>query len=112
MLSGAIGEELASAYLGFRSVERNLPDIDKILAGESDEVPVETSALHILSTALTMRIDDETRATELNNLVSYTLNLPPEFAIMIVQDLRQRDIGLDYLKSWALWIKKFNKILN
>lgn len=112
MLSGAIGEELASAFLGFRSVERNLPDIELILAGESSEVPQETSALHILSTALTMRIDDETRATELNNLVKYTLNLPAEFAIMIIQDLRQRDIGLDYLKSWALWSKKFNKILH
>jgi hypothetical protein len=111
MLSGAIGEELASAFLGFRSVERDLPDIEKILSGESEEVPEGTSALHILSTALTMRIDDETRATELNNLVRYTLNLPAEFAIMIVQDLRQRDIGLDYLKSWALWSKKFNQVL-
>ena len=112
MLSGAIGEELASAFLGFYSVEKNLPDIEKILIGESKEVPEETSALHILSTALTMRIDEYTRANELNNLLDYTLNLPPEFAIMIVQDLRQRDIDLNYLQSWSLWSKKFNKVLN
>jgi len=112
MLSGAVGEELAASFLGFSSVEKNLPDIEKILLGESDKVPEETSALHILSTALTMRIDEDTRATELNNLVKYSLNLPAEFAIMIIEDLRQRDIGLDYLKSWALWNKKFNKILH
>ena len=29
---------------------------------------------------------------------------------MIIQDLRQRSIELDYLKSWPLWMKKFNTL--
>ncbi len=112
LIKGAIGEELAAAFLGFKSVAKNLPNIDAILEGNSDEVPRETSALHILCTALSMRIDEETRASELDNLLKYTLNLPGEFAVMIVQDLRDRDIALDYIKSWPLWARKFNNLLH
>lgn len=112
MISGAIGEELAASFLAFKEVEKNLPNIDAILDGSCNDVPTDTSALHILCTALTMRINDETRAKELNHLLEYTLHLPGEFAVMIVQDLRQRHIELSYLNSWTLWVKKFNTLLH
>jgi hypothetical protein len=112
MIKGAIGEDLAASFLGFRSVSKSLPDIDAILEGKSEEVPDETSALHILCTALSMRINEQTRAEELDRLLRYTLNLPGEFAVMIVQDLRDRDIALDYIKSWPLWARKFNNLLH
>ena len=112
MIKGSIGEELAASFLGFRSVEKSLPNIEDILNGEKVEAPQDSSSLHILSTALTMRIDDETRAKELNNLIMFTLNLPGEFAVMIIQDLRDRKIELDYLSNWPLWMKKFNKLLH
>ena len=112
LVKGAIGEELAASFLGFKSVASKLPNIDAILDGSETSVPAETSALHILCTSLSMRIDEETRAAQLDNLLRYTLNLPGEFAVMIVQDLRQRDIGLDYIKSWPLWMRKFNNLLH
>jgi hypothetical protein len=112
LIKGAIGEELSAAFLGFKSVEKHLPDIDTILNGTSVEVPSETSALHILCTALSMRINEDTRSSELDNLLKYTLNLPGEFAVMIVQDLKDRGIELDYIKSWSLWIRKFNNLLH
>lgn len=111
LVSGAIGEDLAAAFLGFRSVENRLPDMDSIFAGECKETPEETAALHILCTALTMRVDDESRSKELNNLLDYTLLLPAEFAVMVIQDLRDRKIELDHLNSWPLWMKKFNTFL-
>lgn len=112
LISGAIGEELAASFLGFKAVAKSLPDIDEVLEGKTDTVPTDTSSLHILCTALTMRITDESSGTEINNLIGYTLNLPGEFAVMIVQDLRQRSIELDYLKNWPLWMKNFNKLLH
>lgn len=112
MISGAIGEELAASFLGFKSVANSLPDIDKILSGEIDDVPQETSALHILCTALAMRIDEDARAVQLDSLIRYTLKLPGEFAVMIIQDLRGRNIELDYVKSWPLWMRQFNSLLH
>jgi hypothetical protein len=112
LVAGAIGEELAASFLGFRTVAGSLPDIDAILAGESTEVPTEASALHVLCTALSMRIDDYTSTKKLNNLLTYSLGLPGEFAVMIVQDLRERNIELDHVESWMLWMRKFNTLLH
>jgi len=112
MIGGAIGEELASAFLGFRSVASKLPNIDEILEGKELKVPTENSALHILCTSLSMKITDETRAAQLANLLTYTMELPGEFAVMIIQDLRQRGIDLDYIQTWPLWMRKFNSLLH
>jgi hypothetical protein len=112
MVSGAIGEELAASFLGFRAVAGDLPDLDAILEGTCLDVPSEVSALHILCAALTMRINDNTGSKKLNNLVKYTLSLPGEFAVMIIQDLRERHIELDHVESWTLWMRKFNNLLH
>jgi len=111
LVSGAIGEELAAAFLGFRVVAAELPDLDSVLEGTCKDVPHEPSALHMLSTALSMRIDQATSTKKLNNLVGYTLKMPPEFAVMIVQDLREREIELDHVDNWTLWMKNFNQLL-
>lgn len=112
MLSGAIGEELAASFLGFRAVAGSLPDLDAVLDGSCLDVPEEPTALHILSAALTMRVNDATSSKKLNNLVNYTLKLPGEFAVMIIQDLRERHIELDHVDSWTLWVRKFNSLLH
>lgn len=112
LVSGAIGEELAAAYLGFKHVAGELPDIDAILEGRCDTIPDEPTALHMLSTALTMRVDEATGTKKLNNLVIYTLKMPGEFAVMIIQDLRTRHIELDHVESWTLWMRKFNHLMH
>ena len=100
LVSGAIGEELAASFLGFKAVIKDLPDMNGIFEGTVTQTPTDASALHILCTALTLRVNEETRTKELDNLLSYTLNLPGEFAVMIIQDLRQRNVELGYLNSY------------
>ena len=112
LISGAIGEELGASFLGFLSVASQLPDLESIFNGECKEVPKEPAALHILSSSLAMRVNDMTSSKKLNNLVNYTLLMPAEFAIMIIQDLRERHIELDHLESWTLWMRKFNALLH
>lgn len=112
LISGAIGEELAASFLGFRAVAGDIPDTDTILEGTATQVPQDTAALHILATALSMRVNEYTSSKKLNNLLSYTLKLPGEFAVMIVQDMRERKIELDHLESWTLWMRKFNTLLH
>ena len=112
LVAGAIGEELAAAYLGFRVVAGDLPDLDGIMEGSVTAVPTEPTALHMLCTALAMRIGESTSSKKLNNLINYTLKMPGEFAVMIVQDLRERNIELDHVESWTLWMRKFNNLLH
>ncbi len=112
LVSGAIGEELAASFLGFRAVAGSLPDVEGILDGTTTEIPTEASTLHVLCTALSIRIDDYTSTKKLNNLITYSLGLPGEFAVMIIQDLRERNIELDHVESWTLWMRKFNTLLH
>lgn len=112
LVGGAIGEELAAAFLGFRIVAKDLPDVDAVMDGSCLDIPQETSAMHVLCAALSMRINENTSSKKLNNLLNYTLKLPGEFAVMIVQDLRERNIELDHVDSWTLWMKKFNTLLH
>ena len=112
MLAGAIGEDFAASFLGFLSVAGDLPDLDAILDGTCKDVPSEAPALHILSAALSMRVNETTSSKKLNALIEYTLALPGEFSVMIVQDLRERKIELDHLQNWTLWMKKFNTLLH
>ncbi len=111
LIAGAIGEELAASYLGFKAVAGELPDVDAILDGSCTDVPNNPSALHILASSLTMRINDASSSKKLNNLIAYTLNIPGEFAVMIVDDLRSRAIELDHVDSWPLWMKKYNSLM-
>jgi hypothetical protein len=110
LISGAIGEDLAAAFLAFRSVD--LPDIDAILEGSCLEVPSEANALHLLCSSLSIRVDDTTSSKKLNNLVLYSLKMPKEFAVMLISDLRQRKIELDHIESWTLWMKQCNHLLH
>ena len=112
MVSGAIGEELAASFLGFREVAETLPNMDDILEGKAVEVPTDTAALHVLSTSLSMRLAFETRTKVLNNVVEFTLGIPGEFAVMIVNDLRERGIELDNTDSWTKWLKNFNHLMH
>jgi len=112
LVAGAIGEDLAAAFLGFKVVAGELPDLDGIMDGSVTAVPTEPTALHMLCTALTMRIGENTSSKKLNNLITYTLKMPGEFAVMIIQDLRERNIELDHVDSWTLWMRKFNNLLH
>lgn len=112
MVSGAIGEELAAAYLGFREVSATLPSIDDILEGKEVDTPKESAALHVLSTSLSLRIKPETRTRVLNNVLNFSLALPGEFAVMIVNDLRERGIELDHVDNWTRWLRSFNHLMH
>lgn len=110
LISGAIGEELAAAFLAFRSVE--LPDIDTILEGTCTEVPSDANALHLLCSSLSIRITENISSKKLNNILLYSLKMPKEFAVMLVVDIRGRGIELDHLNSWTLWMKQCNHLLH
>lgn len=110
MIMGAIGEELAASYLGFREVADSLPNIDDILEGKSVVVPEDHAALHILTTAIVQRTKAHASAQTLGNIVEFSLQLPGEFAIMIERDLKARDIDLQRANNWGKWVRTFNHL--
>lgn len=110
MISGAIGEELAASFLGFREVADSLPDIDAILDGEEVSAPSDHAALHILSSSIVQRTQTNVSANTLSNIVEFSLTLPGEFAVMIERDLRAREIDLERATNWGKWVRTFNHL--
>ncbi|MBD3800105.1 MAG: MoxR family ATPase [Campylobacterales bacterium] len=110
-IAGAIGEEHAVNFMAFAKVMHLLPDTDALLRGESHEVPEDLSALYALASALVAKVlkapDDETLA----RLLDYTHLLPPEFAVLIVQDLQKNGVMMDHLDAYGKWVGKFAFLL-
>ena len=88
-----------------------LPDVDAILRGESSEYPTDISALYALSSALVGRILNNPDEEKINHLLSYTLNLQSEFAVMMIQDLQRQGIMMDHVPAYGDWVNAYAYLL-
>ena len=110
-ISGAIGKDVAVSFLSFCKVMNRLPDIENILACGSGEYSDEVDVLYALSTGLVSAYLKENSDENLDNLLSYTLGLKSEFAVMIVQDLQRNGVSMEHSEVFKEWVKKFSFLL-
>jgi len=110
-IAGAVGKNNAVDFLGFCKVMSLLPDVDAILRGESSEYPTDISALYALSSALVGRILNNPDEEKINHLLSYTLNLQSEFAVMMIQDLQRQGIMMDHVPAYGDWVNAYAYLL-
>jgi hypothetical protein len=110
-IAGAVGQNNAVDFLGFCKVMTLLPDIEAIFSGESHEYPTDISALYALASALVSRILQNPHEDQINHLLTYTLKLQSEFAVMIVQDLQRQGVRMDHLKNYGDWVNAFAYLL-
>ena len=47
----------------------------------------------------------------LENLLAYTLEMQPEFAVMVVQDLQKNGVTMEHSENFKAWVKKFAYLL-
>ena len=111
VISGAVGKDVAVGFLSFKKVMNKLPDIQNILACGNGDYPQEVDVLYALSTGLVSALLKENTDKRLDNLLSYTLELKSEFAVMIVQDLQRNSIKMEHSKVFKKWVEKFAYLL-
>ena len=111
-VSGAIGEENSVDFLAFRKVMHQLPDIDAIVRGELKEIDEEeTKVLFMLCAGLVKRLRQNPQKEAINNVLAFSLTLPPEFAIMLVKDMQKSGIPVENAPHWDEWVRKFSYLL-
>lgn len=110
-LSGAVGRDVAVSFLSFAKVMNKLPDIQNILTSASGEYSDEVDVLYALSTGLVSAYLKDKSDESLDNLLTYTLHLKSEFAVMIVQDLQRNSIDMQHSIVFKEWVKKFSFLL-
>src|SRR5574343_774066 len=112
IIEGTVGKGATKEFLAYISIYKDLPDIQGILEGKVKTVPTKTKAnvLYALCTALVARLKKE----YLDNFITYTLNLEPEFATLAVKDAAKGgwDSDMMELPSWDAWAKKFGEYLD
>ncbi len=110
-ISGAVGKEVAVEFLSFCKVMNKLPDIQNILNTSKGEYSDEVDVLYALSTGLVSSYLRDKSDEALDNLLTYTLSLKSEFAVMIVQDLQRNSVNMQHSEIFKEWVKKFAYLL-
>ena len=110
-ISGAIGRDVAVSFLSFCKVMNKLPNIENILTRGEGEYSDEVDVLYALSTGLVSAYLKDGSEEKLDNLLTYTLELKSEFAVMIVQDLQRNSIDMQHSEVFKEWVKKFAFLL-
>lgn len=111
-IGGAVGRDVAVSFLAFCKVVNRLPDIKSILESGSGEYSDEVDVLYALSTGLVSAYLKESDDEKLENILSYTLGLKSEFAVMTVQDLQRNGVSMEHLKAFGEWVEKFAYLLD
>ncbi len=108
-ISGAVGREVAVGFLSFFKVMYKFPDLKQIVNTGKGEYSGEIDVLFALSSALVSSVlKDENR---LDNVLTYTLGLKSEFAVLIVKDLQKNGFTMEKSKIFKEWVKKFSYLL-
>ena len=109
VLKGTVGQGATKELLAFLQIYKDLPNIEGILRGAVKTVPKKVDVLYALSSALVARL----KTQYLDNFLSYTLRMPPEFATLAVRDAARNgwDAEIQKSKFWKQWANKFNEYL-
>jgi len=110
-IAGAVGGERAVDFIGFAKVMHLLPDTDAVLRGEEHAVPDDLNALYALSSTLVSKVLKDPNDDVLGRLLDYTRLLPPEFAVLTVQDLQKNGVAMDHLDAYGKWVGTFAYLL-
>lgn len=105
---GTVGYGAGIEFSSFVKVYKTLPNIDAILAGESDKVPDEPSALYALCAALIEKYNNKDQA---KNLFAYSKALPVEFAVMLIKDLIIKDEDIAELEEFDIWMEQYGEYI-
>ncbi len=112
-ISGAVGREAAVGYLSFKKVMKELPELSGILDGtlnilEEDDPKV----MMALAIGLVNAVKEDQSDEAIDNVLSFSLQLPGEFSIMLIKDMQQNGIDVEGSAEWGAWVKKFAYLLS
>ena len=111
VIAGAVGREVAVSFLSFIKVMDRLPDIAAIASGSVREYPSEIDVLYALSSGVVSYYLQNPDDKKLENILTYTLGLQGEFAVLIVQDLQREGVKMEHLAAFKKWVEQFAYLL-
>lgn len=112
-ISGAVGREAAVGYSSFKKVMKDLPDLERILDGSLKEIDEDDpKVLMALAIGLVNAARQNPSDEAIDNILSFSLQLPGEFAIMLVKDMQANGLDVEGAEAWDEWVHKFAYLLS
>jgi len=111
LVSGAVGEESATALMSFRKVMHRLPNIEALLEGSEEPIDEDPLVLFALSAGIVARLQTDLDPQKVDHALLVALRLPKEFSVMLVKDLQQNNVALERSKYWEQWVEAFAYLL-
>jgi MoxR-like ATPase len=107
--AGIVGENVAPEFVAFAELNRQLPDLDRLLTRpDTAAVPREPAILYALAGALAEKARTAD-ASLLTNFVTYVGRLPEEFGVLAMRDAAA--VRPQLLTSAAGWLRTHREVL-
>jgi hypothetical protein len=111
-ISGAVGREAAVGYSSFKKIMKQLPDLDAILDGSLTSLEEEDpKVLMALAIGLVNALRENPSDDAVTHVLDFSLQLPGEFAIMLVKDMQSNGLDVEGSAAWSEWVRKFAYLL-
>ena len=111
-ISGAVGREAAVGYSSFKKVMKQLPDLNSILEGTLTTLEEEDpKVLMALAIGLVNAAGENPSEEAIDNILRFSLQLPGEFAIMLVKDMQSNGLDVEGSDAWGEWVRAFAYLL-
>jgi len=112
-ISGAVGREAAVGYSSFKKVMGQLPELNTILDGTLTECNEDDpKVLMALAIGLVNALQENPSDEAIEHVLDFSLQMPGEFAIMLVKDMQQNGLDVEGSAAWGEWVRKFAYLLH
>jgi hypothetical protein len=99
-VKGTIGEGASAEFVGFRKIERALPNIDNLLLNpETTDVPTDPATLYAISGAIAHKSTN----ANFERVIKYANRMPKEFGVLTVSYATRRDVDLASSAAFTSW---------
>ena len=99
-VASLVGDGPAGEYIAYKQIYADLPDIDDIIAKPTTtKVPVGTSVMFAVSSALVSRVD----ANNFEAIMKYVRRLPVEYQIVSIRDCLAKDPSFIKTPPYTKW---------
>ena len=110
-IAGAVGVDSANSFLAFVSVMDRLPDIDALLSGAPLDIDHDTQLLFALIAGIVSSLQRDSAIERIDHAIALSMQLPKEYAIMLIKDMQQSSIAVESSSSWDGWVDEFAHLL-
>jgi hypothetical protein len=103
-----IGDGPAGEYIAFKSIYKEVPDIDALIKSPSTtKVPENASVLYAIAGALASRVNDK----NFDAIMKYVRRMPAEYQVVIIRDCMAKDKGLMSQPAFTKWTQDNASVL-